>query len=117
MKRSMQRWLMALFCLFLLLACQRLVERPQPSELQSNNAVPPPLMAVMLKAPADLPAERLNVQTAQETPLRRGVLPVGESAVCGWVNTPVCDGNGTPLADRSYVRTVYTACRLSETSG
>ena len=115
MKRIVRILWTTAFCLFLLLACQRLVERPSSLEPAQEPLLP--LAGAMLQmAAADMPSERPGMQTVQHAPLRRS-LPVQEPIARAWMSAPVCDGNGMPLAQRSYVRTVYTACRLSETSG
>lgn len=114
MKKIVRSLLTAGLFVLLILSCQRLVERPPSPEPAGEATLP--VAAAVLTTPADIPAACLSVQMAQETP-RRQSLPVQEKAADAEVNAPVRDGNGMPLADRSYVRTVHTACRLWDTSG
>ncbi len=114
MKRVGQALLGAVFALLLLWSCQALVEKPEAPE-NPVKLPPAPIRAVLTAAGAENPAQARATMTEEAQALRR-ILPV-QQAASRPVNAPVGDRNGLPLRGRSYVRTVYTACRLEETSG
>jgi len=114
MKRVGQALLGAVFALLLLWSCQALVEKPEASE-NPVKLPPAPIRAVLTAATADNPVQARAAE-AEETHALRRSLPVRQAASRP-VNAPVRDRNGIPLSGRSYIRTVYTACRLEETSG
>ena len=108
------RMLSVLFGLLLLWSCQALVEKPQPPEYPAE--LPPvPIRAVLTAASTETPVQARAIIAEGEAAHRPG-LPMQQTADAP-VNAPVRDRNGIPLSGRSYVRTVYTACRLEETSG
>ena len=108
------RMLSILFGLLLLWSCQALVEKPEMPDM-SSELPSVPIRAVLTAAPADNPAQARALMAEGETSHRPSLFH--ERAENTPVNVPVRDRNGTPLTGRSYVRTVYTACRLEETSG
>ena len=114
MKRLGQILLAGVFAALLILSCRTLVARP---EVEAETIpIPPPVQAALTAASEALSAEDT---LAQEQPgetsrrLLQGVITMAELPA----GIPVRDGNGTPLGHKPYVRTVYTACRLEETSG
>ena len=114
MKRLGQILLAGVFAALLILSCRALVVRPEAEA--ETIPVLPPAQAALTSVPEALSAEDM---LAQEQPgetsrrLPRGVITMAEMPA----GIPVRDGNGTPLGRKPYVRTVYTACRLEETSG
>ena len=114
MKRLGQLLLGIVFTALLLLSCRALVTRP---EAEAEAAPPPPPMQAALTAAAETTsAEDALAQDQPGTASRRLLSGVVETAQPP-AGIPVRDGNGTPLGRKPYVRTVYTACRLEETSG
>ena len=101
------------FAMLALLSCRTLVTHP---EAEPDAPLPLPMQAVLRTASEAVPAEDLLGQSLPETASRR-LLPGVTGAEPLPVSIPVRDGNGTPLKSRPYVRTVYTACRLEDTSG
>lgn len=98
----------------LALACRSLIARP-PTEDEPIQAMPP-ARAVLHAAVEASAAEDALAQPRAGTPARRLTSALAEASAAP-VCVPTRDGNGTPLVSRPYVRTVYTACRLQDTSG
>ena len=114
MKRLGQCLLTGLFTALLILSCRTLVERPEGEP--EAVPLPPPVQAALTSASEAASAEDMLAQEQPGTTARRllsGVMATADLPV----GIPVRDGNGTPLGHKPYVRTVYTACRLEETSG
>ena len=114
MKRLGQLMLAGVFAALLILSCRALVARPE-SETETAP-LPPPMQAALTTATEAASAEDTLAQEQPGTTSRRllpGVIRTAELPA----GIPVRDGNGTPLGQKPYVRTVYTACRLEETSG
>ena len=102
------------FAALLLLSCRTLVSRP---ETEAETPLPPPMQAVLRTASEAVPAEDMAVHHLPG-PSSRRLLPTVSDAAMTPVSLPVRDGNGIPLKGLlPYVRAVYTACRLEETSG
>lgn len=107
-------WALGL-ALLLFLAMGALVEGPDTGEppLPGN---PPPMAAAIL------PAGEMSPQAAQALS-HRAADPDRLRAMAGREQgrmpdiRPVCDRNGYPLAEASYVRTVYTICRPEALAG
>ena len=114
MKRLGQSLLVTVFAALLLLSCRTLVAHPA----EEAEASPPllPMQGMLRSASEAVPAEELLAQELPGTASRR-LLPGVTGDLSLPAGAPVRDGNGIPLGDRPYVRTVYTACRLEETSG
>ena len=114
MKRLGQFMLAGVFAALLILSCRTLVTRPDADT--EAAPLPPPMQAALTAAQEAISAEDMLAQEQQGTASRR--LPAGTISTAEQpVRIPVRDGNGTPLGQRPYVRTVYTACRLEATSG
>ena len=114
MKRLGKCLLGLVFAVLLLLSCRTLVAHPQD---EADAPLPLlPLQGVMRAATEASPAEDMLGQPLQETASRR-LLPEVTKAAPLLPRPLVRDGNGIPLESRPYVRTVYTACRLEDTSG
>ena len=114
MKRLGHFMLGAVFAALLLLSCRALVARP---EAEAETApLPPPMQAALTAAAESASAEDALAQEQPGTASRRLLASAIQTADLP-AHIPVRDGNGTPLGRRPYVRTVYTACRLEETSG
>ena len=113
MKRLGQLLLGCVFAALLMLSCRALVVRP---EADAEAPPPPPVQAALTAASEAASAEdALSQEQPGETSRRLLAGTVRETGLPS--PAPVRDGNGTPLGARPYVRTVYTACRLEETSG
>lgn len=113
MKRLGQCLLGLAFGALLLISCRTLVARPVT---ESGPSLPQPMQAALRAASEAVPAEELLGQTLPGASSRR-LLPGLSGTETLPARIPVRDGNGIPLESRPYVRTVYTACRLEETSG
>ena len=114
MKRLGQSLLGLIFAALLLLSCRTLVTRPEAEEATASPL--PPMQAALRSAYAAVPEEELIEQHLPDTASRRLLPGVADAAMLP-ACLPIRDGNGMPLRDKPYVRTVYTACRLEETSG
>ena len=98
--------LFAALAALLLLGGRTLVEGPEAAA-QTASLPLPPLHAVLEAADAPVNA------AAAETPLqaeriRRCILPERQQTPCAW-RLPLTDGNGCPLASRSYTDAAYIA--------